>query len=175
MPNHIVWLLFFYSYFQSFFNLIGELLRFGDRDFYHDWWYVLSLFKIKWIFPKIVIFRNSESVDSFWQKWNIPVHKWCVRHLYKPLVYRGYSRVQGSCAVFIVSAFFHEYIVSIPLKMFEIWSFAGMVAQIPFAIIVSKYLSGHSANVAIWLSLIIGQPLAILMYYHDYYVTQMVR
>ncbi|CAG2169177.1 unnamed protein product [Oppiella nova] len=113
--------------------------------------------------------RNSDSVDQFWQKWNIPVHKWCVRHIYKPLVYRGYSRFTASSVVFIVSAFFHEYIVSIPLKMLEIWSFAGMVAQIPLAILVTFLLKGNAANATIWLQLIIGQPLAILMYYHDYY------
>ncbi|CAG2106558.1 unnamed protein product [Medioppia subpectinata] len=151
VPNHIIWLIFFYTFFHSFMNLMAEILRFGDRDFYHDWW-------------------NSESVDQFWQKWNIPVHKWCVRHVYKPLVYRGYSRFHASCAVFIISAFFHEYIVSIPLKMLEIWSFAGMLGQIPFAIFVSTCLRSNAANVAIWLHLIIGQPLAILMYYHDYYV-----
>ncbi|CAG2169178.1 unnamed protein product, partial [Oppiella nova] len=84
VPNHIVWLIFFYTIFHSFMNLMAEILRFGDRDFYRDWW-------------------NSDSVDQFWQKWNIPVHKWCVRHIYKPLVYRGYSRFTASSVVFIVS------------------------------------------------------------------------
>jgi len=36
--------------------------------------------------------------------------------------------------------------------------------------ITSKYLNGHLSNMALWLSLIIGQPLGILMYIHDYYV-----
>ncbi|XP_054164781.1 diacylglycerol O-acyltransferase 1-like [Oppia nitens] len=155
IPNHIVWLIFFYWYFHSMMNLMAEILRFGDRDFYHDWW-------------------NSESVDQFWRNWNIPVHKWCKRHLYKPLLTRGFTQFQASLAVFIVSAFFHEYIVSLPLKMFEIWSFAGMLSQIPFTIFVSL-LKGRAANCAIWLQLIIGQPLAILMYYHDYYVTEIIN
>lgn len=42
--------------------------------------------------------------------------------------------------------------------------------QVPFAILTSKYLNGHLSNMALWLSLIIGQPLAALMYVHDYYV-----
>lgn len=25
--------------------------------------------------------RNSESVTYFWQNWNIPVHKWCLRYV----------------------------------------------------------------------------------------------
>lgn len=26
-----------------------------------------------------ILFRNSETVTYFWQNWNIPVHKWCIR------------------------------------------------------------------------------------------------
>ena len=32
------WLLVFYLYFHLFLNLLAELLRFGDRVFYRDWW-----------------------------------------------------------------------------------------------------------------------------------------
>lgn len=154
VPNLLIWLLFFYWYFHSCLNFIGELLRFADREFYRDWW-------------------NSDSVHYFWQNWNIPVHKWCLRHLYKPLLARGLTKCQASTTVFFVSAFFHEYLVSIPLKMFRMWAFCGMLSQLPFASFVSKYLSKYPqwANVAVWVSLIIGQPLCILMYYHDYYVT----
>jgi diacylglycerol O-acyltransferase-1 len=120
-------------------------------------------------------FRNSESVNDFWKDWNIPVHKWCVRHLFKPLVCRGYTSFQASFAVFLFSAIFHEYVISIPLKMIRYWSFLAMLSQIPFGILVSKSMSGHFANICIWLSLIIGQPLAILMYYHDYYVNQALK
>lgn len=35
---------------------------------------------------------------------------------------------------------------------------------------VQTFLRGHYANIALWVSLIIGQPLAIMMYIHDYYI-----
>lgn len=122
------------------------------------------------IFP-VFLTRNSNTVPYFWSNWNIPVHKWCLRHLYKPLLAHGWTRFQASVAVFFVSAFFHEYLVSVPLKMFRVWAFNGMMFQIPFAMIVSK-MSNYPqwANTAVWLSLIIGQPLCIMMYYHDYYI-----
>jgi len=44
------------------------------------------------------------------------------------------------------------------------------VVQIPLAVLTQKYFSGKSGNMIVWMSLIIGQPVAILMYYHDYYV-----
>ncbi|XP_054164354.1 diacylglycerol O-acyltransferase 1-like [Oppia nitens] len=151
IPNHIIWLIFFYWFFHSCLNTIAEILRFSDREFYRDWW-------------------NAESVNYFWQNWNIPVHKWCVRHLYKPLIAKGVNKFHASVLVFLLSAFFHEYLVSVPLSMFRLWAFFGMLSQIPFSMFVSKYLNNQTANIAVWISLIIGQPLCILMYYHDYYV-----
>jgi diacylglycerol O-acyltransferase-1 len=35
---------------------------------------------------------------------------------------------------------------------------------------VGKFLHGNYGNMAVWVSLIIGQPIAILMYFHDYYI-----
>lgn len=156
IPNHVIWLIWFYLFFHSLLNIVAELTRFADREFYRDWW-------------------NSESVYYFWSNWNIPVHKWCARHLYVPLISLGLNKCQASSAVFFVSAFFHEYLVSVPLKMFRVWAFTGMLIQLPWARFVSAYFNNQFANVAVWMSLIIGQPLCILMYYHDYYVINNVK
>ncbi|XP_004618769.1 diacylglycerol O-acyltransferase 1 [Sorex araneus] len=151
IPNHLIWLIFFYWLFHSCLNAVAELMQFGDREFYRDWW-------------------NSESVTYFWQNWNIPVHKWCYRHFYKPMLRRGSSKWVAQIGVFLASAFFHEYLVSIPLRMFRLWAFTGMMAQIPLAWIVGRFFRGNYGNAAVWLTLIIGQPVAVLMYVHDYYV-----
>uniref|UniRef100_A0A3B4XD47 O-acyltransferase n=1 Tax=Seriola lalandi dorsalis TaxID=1841481 RepID=A0A3B4XD47_SERLL len=151
VPNHLIWLIFFYWFFHSSLNFVAELLQFGDREFYRDWW-------------------NSETVTYFWANWNIPVHKWCLRHFYKPMLRRGINKFLAQTAVFLVSAFFHEYLVSVPLKMFRLWAFMGMMAQVPLAWFVGRFLNGNYGNTAVWISLIIGQPVAVLMYVHDYYV-----
>uniref|UniRef100_A0A8C5E7E5 O-acyltransferase n=1 Tax=Gouania willdenowi TaxID=441366 RepID=A0A8C5E7E5_GOUWI len=151
VPNHLIWLIFFYWFFHSSLNFMAELLQFGDREFYRDWW-------------------NSETVTYFWANWNIPVHKWCLRHFYKPMLRKGTNKFLAQSAVFLVSAFFHEYLVSIPLRMFRLWAFMGMMAQVPLALFVSRFLNGNYGNAAVWISLIIGQPVAVLMYVHDYYV-----
>lgn len=155
IPNHLMWLCFFYLTFHSFLNLMGELLHFADRSFYSDWW-------------------NANNIDTFWRSWNTPVHRWCVRHLYIPVVELGYSKVSASVIVFFISAFFHEYLVSVPLKTFKIWAFMGMMAQIPLSF-VSKFMETQYGprwgNIVVWASIILGQPLAIMMYYHDYVIT----
>ncbi|KAM6972973.1 LOW QUALITY PROTEIN: diacylglycerol O-acyltransferase 1a [Aplochiton taeniatus] len=150
VPNHLIWLIFFYWFFHSTLNFLAELLQFGDREFYRDWW-------------------NSETVSYFWANWNIPVHKWCLRHFYKPMLKKGVNKLLAQTAVFLVSAFFHEYLVSVPLKMFRL-SFMGMMTQIPLAWFTSNFLHGNYGNAMVWISLIIGQPVAVLMYVHDYYV-----
>ena len=42
VPNHVIWIIFFYWFFHAFLNLLAELLRFSDREFYRDWWYVVE-------------------------------------------------------------------------------------------------------------------------------------
>ncbi|XP_076821748.1 diacylglycerol O-acyltransferase 1-like isoform X2 [Clavelina lepadiformis] len=154
VPNHLIWLIFFYCFFHSVLNALAEILRFADREFYRDWW-------------------NSETIVYFWKAWNIPVHKWCVRHLYKPLLSVGCGKTVAQVSVFLLSAFFHEYLVSIPLQMFRTWAFLGMASQIPLSHVtqvVSKRLSGNYGNMIVWMSLILGQPVAILAYVYYYYV-----
>ncbi|ESN95456.1 hypothetical protein HELRODRAFT_193513 [Helobdella robusta] len=150
VPNHLIWLITFYVIFHSWFNLLAELLRFGDRMFYKDWW-------------------NSENLQQFWSTWNIPIHRYALRHIYKPLLGRGVSKPVANTMVFIVSACFHEYLFSIPLNMFRFWFFASFMMQIPLVLLSSK-LNGKLGNIIIWLMLVLGQPVALLMYSHDYYI-----
>ncbi|CAH0603128.1 unnamed protein product [Chrysodeixis includens] len=152
VPNHLLWLCFFYLTFHSFLNLMAELLQFADRKFYGDWW-------------------NANNISTFWNSWNMPVHMWAVRHVYKPITGLGYTKFLAGIVVFAISALFHEYLVSVPLQMFRIWAFLGMMAQPPLAVI-SRHaeirLGPRWGNIMVWSSLILGQPLAIMMYYHDY-------
>ncbi|CAI2355064.1 unnamed protein product [Caenorhabditis sp. 36 PRJEB53466] len=152
IPNHLIWLLFFYTFFHSFLNLVAELLRFADREFYRDFW-------------------NAETISYFWKSWNIPVHRFAVRHIYSPMMRGNFSRMSAFVVVFFVSAFFHEYLVSVPLKMFRLWSYYGMMGQIPLSIVTDRIVKGgRTGNIIVWMSLIVGQPLAILMYGHDWYI-----
>ena len=91
----VIWLAGFFALFQSFLNALAEVTRFGDRSFYDDWW-------------------NSDSLGSYWRTWNKPVYKFFRRHLYSPMVGRGYSTMTASITVFFVSALLHELLVGIP-------------------------------------------------------------
>jgi len=155
IPNHLCWLIWFYLVFHSFTNTMAEIMQFADRNFYNDWW-------------------NADNIVVFWKTWNLPVHRWCVRHLYKPVLsYSQGNKMLASAIVFFVSAFFHEYMVSVPLRIFKAYAFFGMMFQVPLMVIstqAEKHLGHPAGNIIVWLSLIIGQPMAVLMYYHDFVV-----
>lgn len=45
--------------------------------------------------------------------------------------------------------------------------------QVPLAYITSfRSMRGQIGNVIVWISIVLGQPLAIVMYMHDYYAMQ---
>eukprot|EP00094_Tigriopus_californicus_P013749 TCALIF_13305-PA protein Name:"Similar to Dgat1 Diacylglycerol O-acyltransferase 1 (Mus musculus)" AED:0.16 eAED:0.16 QI:71/0.14/0/0.75/0.42/0.5/8/0/415 len=154
IPNHLIWLTWFYLIFHSFLNTMGEILGFADREFYRDWW-------------------NANNILTFWKNWNLPVHRWCVRHIFKPVLKSGYSVQSAQVIVFFISAFFHEYLISVPLRVFKVYAFMGMFLQIPLIFLSSwleRVAGPRAGNICVWLSLIIGQPLAVMMYYHDFVV-----
>lgn len=91
----VIWLAGFFALFQSFLNALAEITMFGDRNFYEDWW-------------------NSTNVQMYWSTWNKPVYHFMRRHIYSPLVGRGWGSQTASAMVFIFSGFLHELAVGVP-------------------------------------------------------------
>ncbi|KAJ3186915.1 hypothetical protein HDU85_006951 [Gaertneriomyces sp. JEL0708] len=144
----VIWLLMFYAFFHAWLNFLGELLRFGDRRFYLQWW-------------------NARDISEYWRLWNTPVYYWGKRHVYMPLIinYKVPPAV-ASTVVFIISAVLHEVLVGVPVGWIGGWAFAGMMAQLPL-IIQTKALEGLRrkneqlfdtiGNYMFWISFTIGQ------------------
>ncbi|KAH1201173.1 Diacylglycerol O-acyltransferase 1B [Glycine soja] len=93
VPNLYVWL--------CMLNILAELLRFGDREFYKDWW-------------------NAKT----------PVHKWMIRHLYFPCLRHGLPKAAALLIAFLVSALFHELCIAVPCHIFKLWAFGGIMFQV---------------------------------------------
>lgn len=172
----IIWLAGFFAIFQSCLNALAEVMRFGDRKFYGDWW-------------------NSPSVGAYWKTWNLPVHHFMARHVYFPLIGRGWSAKAASAMVFVISGFLHELAVGapthnflglfhrpfLPLREQEYTAnrtensgvaFVGMIVQIPLILATHRLERNHDVNSQIigncifWVSFcLVGQPLALLLYF----------
>ncbi|XVF35050.1 hypothetical protein REPUB_Repub18cG0111500 [Reevesia pubescens] len=146
VPNLYVWLCMFYCFFHLWLNILAELLRFGDREFYRDWW-------------------NAKTVEE-------PVHKWMVRHLYFPCLRNGIPKGGAIIIAFLVSAVFHELCIAVPCHIFKLWAFIGIMFQVPLVLITkylqNKFRSSMVGNMIFWfIFCILGQPMCVLLYYHD--------
>ncbi|XP_062178916.1 diacylglycerol O-acyltransferase 1-2-like isoform X2 [Phragmites australis] len=146
IPTLYVWLCMFYCFFHLWLNILAELLRFGDREFYKDWW-------------------NAKTVEE-------PVHKWIIRHIYFPCIRNGLSKGVAILISFLVSAVFHEICIAVPCHIFKFWAFFGIMFQIPL-IFLTRYLQDKFKNIMVgnmifWFFFsILGQPMCVLLYYHD--------
>lgn len=153
VPTLYVWLCMFYCFFHLWLNILAELLCFGDREFYKDWW-------------------NATTVDEYWRKWNMPVHKWMTRHVYFPCLRNGIPKGVSFVIAFFISAVFHELCIGVPCHIFTFWAFMGIMLQVPLVIITNylqnKFRNTMVGNMIFWFFFCIyGQPMCVLLYYHD--------
>ncbi|KAI5286867.1 hypothetical protein KEM52_001835, partial [Ascosphaera acerosa] len=109
------------------------------------------------------------------------------RHIYSPLVGRGWSSSAASLMVFFFSAVMHEVLVGVPthniiggpiflppspLPSFLCVAFMGMMLQLPLMAATQplEKMQGHwgktIGNCIFWVSFcLVGQPLGALLYF----------
>lgn len=75
-------------------TLLAVILRYPERSFCGEWWNV------------------TESKD-YWAKWNLPVHEWLIKHLYRPCREAGVPTLISALVTFIFSGLLHDYAVGI--------------------------------------------------------------
>lgn len=148
----VLWLAGFFALFQSFLNALAEITMFGDRVFYEDWW-------------------NSVNLKMYWSTWNKPVYHFMRRHIYSPLVGRGWSPQAASAWVFVFSGVLHELAIGVPSHNILGVAFLGMVLQLPLIQITEPLAKLQRTgkvvgNCIFWISfVIVGQPLAAMIYF----------
>jgi len=148
---NFVWMLSFYTLFVSFMGLIAEVSQTQERIFFHAWW-------------------NASTMDEFWRWWNLPVHRWCVKHIYVPLVKSKYSKFSAMLAVFIASATLHEYLISCPIQIAGHFAFLGFLGQLPLikiSEVVRARFGGRAGNLLVWSVLVFGNASGVVTYYKE--------
>ena len=114
---------------------MAEITMFADRRFYSDWW-------------------NAGNLGEFWRKWNYPIHNWLARHVYFPLIRRGFKVDSARLITFMVSALAHEYIAVGSFRVFNMIAFAFMMVNIPIMYgqkLYRSHVSPNFNNIAFWI------------------------
>jgi sterol O-acyltransferase len=155
IPGTMLLVLTFFGVLHSWFNLFAELLRYGDRRFYEDWW-------------------NVSSWAGYYRKWNLVVHEWLHTYVYQDLIRFTKNRAPRLFAfvfVFIFSAIIHELIIATSFKFFYpvlLFMFGG-----PGVIFITMTKSDRrSLNVFFWAMMFIGNGILMIMYSWEFYARE---
>ncbi|XP_034866583.1 sterol O-acyltransferase 1 [Mirounga angustirostris] len=156
LPGVLILFLMFFAFLHCWLNAFAEMLRFGDRMFYKDWW-------------------NSTSYSNYYRTWNVVVHDWLYYYAYKDFLWFFTKRFKWAAmlAVFAVSAIVHEYALAVCLSffypvLFVLFMFFGMA----FNFIVNDSRKRPIWNVMMWTSIFAGQGVILCFYSQEWYARQ---
>lgn len=109
----IQYMLTFYLIWDAILNCVAELTRFADRYFYGDWW-------------------NCLVWSEFARIWNVPVHKFLLRHVYhSSMNHYKINTVQATMFTFVLSALLHEMCMMVIYRKIRPYLFLFQLAQLP--------------------------------------------
>ena len=127
IPFTTMWLLTFFIIFECILNAAAEMTRFGDRQFYADWWNSTTFDEFArkvglqqcacWC--RVVrcqhrLMDNQPPACALLPQWNKPVHEFLLRHVYLESM-RTYkmSKAYATGATFVFSILLHELVCAI--------------------------------------------------------------
>ncbi|XP_042200114.1 sterol O-acyltransferase 2 isoform X2 [Callorhinchus milii] len=153
LPGMFLLFLAFFSFLHCWLNAFAEMLRFGDRMFYKDWW-------------------NSTSFANYYRTWNVVVHDWLYSYTYSDFLWLTGKRcrVVAMLSVFGLSAVVHEYVLTLCLGyfypvMFCLFAIFGVL----FNFIFNDNRKSPAWNVLMWVFLFIGQGIQVCLYCQEWY------
>lgn len=116
----VEYMLTFYLIWDAILNCVAELTRFADRYFYGDWW-------------------NCVIWSEFARIWNVPVHKFLLRHVYhSSMNHWKISTIQATMITFFLSALLHEMCMIIIYKKIRPYLFLFQLSQLPMTFVTAK-------------------------------------
>jgi len=91
-----------YAFLHAWLNIFAEILCFGDRLFYKDW------------------FSATDAMD-FMRTWNYLIHSWIVEYLYKPVLRSTGSKPFAIFVVMAMAGLVHDYVINMSNKYFLLY------------------------------------------------------
>ena len=148
-PFLSMYMLTFFLIWELILNAIAELSRFADREFYKEWW-------------------NSVDWDQYSRDWNVPVHKFLLRHVYHSTISSFHvSKTTATLVTFFLSSLIHEVAMYVIFKKVRFYLLSLQMFQLPLVQIMrSKFFKKYPvlANVFFWDGIVLGPSLLCTMY-----------
>jgi sterol O-acyltransferase len=155
LPGTLLLLVGFYAFLHCWLNAFSEMLRFGDRMFYKDWW-------------------NSTNYSNYYRSWNVVVHDWLYSYIYKDAYYLLGKKHKWTCQflIFLISAAIHEYVITLAFGFFYPVLFC-MFGGLGFGFLFLKSEKNPNFwNFVMWISLLIGLGGLMCLYSIEWYARQ---
>ncbi|KAB5567077.1 hypothetical protein PHYPO_G00228640 [Pangasianodon hypophthalmus] len=153
LPGALILFLAFFAFLHCWLNAFAEMLRFGDRMFYQDWW-------------------NSTSFANYYRTWNVVVHDWLYCYVYRDFLWMTQKRFRATAmfVVFTVSAVVHEYVLAVCFGFFYPVLFClFMCFGMMFNFILHDRRTGPVWNIIVWTALFLGLAVLLCLYSQEWY------
>jgi len=125
IPGGLILVNGFFSLLHSWHNAWAEMMLFGDRLFYTDWW-------------------NSTTFNMYYRKWNVLVQDWLYNYIYIDIIeLLGKKKTYANFGVIFISAIVHEYILSFVFGFFYpvmFVLFSGLGCKFLYKLSIENYL-----------------------------------
>lgn len=148
-PFILIYLLTFYIIWDAILNAIAELTCFGDREFYGEWW-------------------NCVAWDQFAKDWNVPVHRFLLRHVYHSSISAFHlSKYLATICTFLLSSLVHELVMFVIFRKLRGYLFCLQMCQLPLvALSRTKYMRGRHilGNTMFWFGIVTGPSIMCSLY-----------
>ncbi|KAK4881095.1 hypothetical protein RN001_004414 [Aquatica leii] len=152
MAGILVLLTTFYAVLHSWMNGVAEMLKFGDRMFYKDWW-------------------TSSTYGRYYRTWNVIVHDWLYTYVYKDMyeVVVPKNKSIAKLMVFFFSAIVHEYILGFAFRFCLPILF---ILFFGFGVVLYFFSPNNKwfGNVFVWYGLALGMGIGISFYTMEFYM-----
>ncbi|CAG0902238.1 unnamed protein product [Cyprideis torosa] len=142
IPSLLLFMSAWYGLLHCWMNAFAEMLRFGDRMFYTDWW-------------------TSMSFHRYYRTWNVVVHDWLYEYIYKDVYDLGIfsKKVIPALTVFLISSLVHEYVLCLILRF---WFPVLLIMFLPFGSVM--FFPKRLTNAFFLFSIILGFGVLFTMY-----------
>ncbi|GMM52156.1 sterol acyltransferase [Starmerella bacillaris] len=148
-PFMLLYILTFYIIWHSIMNGIAELSRYGDREFYRDWW-------------------NSTEWAKFARDWNVPVHNFLQRHVYtSSRLQLQLSKGSAMFFTFLLSSVVHELAMWVIFGRLRGFLFGLQLMQLPMQLLSNlKFFKSRPTLglVTFWFGIALGPSILCSLY-----------